>query len=161
LSLPNIEVMRSQATGLEYSGGSVSAVRCGSGAVTNVIPADFVVDAMGRASRLSDWLSRDSYQAPRIHRLPSRVNYVTARFKTAGRPDDLAVAGVATRWSPPYPIDGVALASVSAIEHGEWLVLLAAYDDARPGDTLAGLRSTCAKLPSPLFTEVSSGALVG
>jgi len=161
LALPNVEVIRSAAIGLRYSGGRVSGVRYGSGAAANTLAADFVVDAMGRGTRMPDWLRHDGYEVPGLDRLPSRVNYVTARFDQVRRVADLPYVGVMARWRPPYPVDGLGGAAITPTEHGGWLMMLGAYDETRPSDTLEGLRAVSAKLPSPLFGEVSSGALVG
>jgi hypothetical protein len=53
LALPNVSTRRSLVTGLEYRDGRVTAVRYRSGQADHVLPADLVVDAMGRASRLA------------------------------------------------------------------------------------------------------------
>jgi hypothetical protein len=50
------------ATGLTYRGGAVSGVRYPTGDGEQVETGDFVVDAMGRASRISDWLEQDGLQ---------------------------------------------------------------------------------------------------
>jgi flavin-dependent dehydrogenase len=59
LALPNVSTRRPQVTGLEYRDGRVAAVRCRSGQAGHVLLADLVVDAMGRASRVADWLEDD------------------------------------------------------------------------------------------------------
>ena len=161
LALPNVEVIRSPAIGLRYGGGGVSGVRYGSGAAANTLVADFVADAMGRGTRMPDWLRQDGYEVPQLDRVPSRINYVTARFDQVPRVADLPYVGVVARWKPPYPLDGLAGAATTPTEHGGWLMMLGAYDETRPADTLEGLRAVSAKLPSPLFGEVSRGALVG
>jgi 2-polyprenyl-6-methoxyphenol hydroxylase-like FAD-dependent oxidoreductase len=65
LALPNVATRRSQVTGLEYRDGRVTAVRCRSSQAGHVLPADLVVDAMGRASRVAGWLEDDGYDARR------------------------------------------------------------------------------------------------
>jgi hypothetical protein len=66
LALPNVAAVQGQATSLEFRDGMVSGVRIGSG---DVLGADFVVDAMGRGSRLSDWLSAAGYDRPGLQRV--------------------------------------------------------------------------------------------
>jgi 2-polyprenyl-6-methoxyphenol hydroxylase-like FAD-dependent oxidoreductase len=157
LALPNVRLVRSQATGMEYRDGRVSAVLYGAREDTAVLPVDFVVDATGRASKLSGWLSREGYENPRLLRVTARINYASARFKRA-RWDGRVVTGA--RFGPPYPADGVAGAAAVAIEDGQWLVTLMSYEGMRPGRTLEAMRQTCAKLP-PAFTEAASGPVKG
>jgi flavin-dependent dehydrogenase len=160
LGLPNVSVLRSRATGLEYRGSEVVGVRCVGDDVSEVIPADIVVDAMGRASKLSDWVSADGYDAPPMQRLPIAINYATALFRRAHGPENLKITCSIARFSPPYPADGVAVAAVNAIEGHRYIVMLAGYDDARPGRTLDAFRAACAQLPPP-FAEATSDALIG
>jgi 2-polyprenyl-6-methoxyphenol hydroxylase-like FAD-dependent oxidoreductase len=160
LGLPNVSLLRSRATGLEYRGNEVAGVRCARDGVTEVIQADIVVDAMGRASKLSDWLRADGYDSPPMQRLPSAINYATALFRRRLGPQDLELTCSIARFGPPYPADGVAVAAVNAIEGDRWMVMLAGYDEARPGRNLDDFRAACAKLP-PLFPEAASDVLLG
>jgi 2-polyprenyl-6-methoxyphenol hydroxylase-like FAD-dependent oxidoreductase len=48
LALSNVTLVQGCATGLEYRGGEVSAVHYTEGGTARVLPAGFVVDAMGR-----------------------------------------------------------------------------------------------------------------
>lgn len=160
LGLPGVSVLRAQATGLEYRDGAVSGVRYSSGGDSGVLAADIVVDAMGRGSRLTDWLAADGWDRPQVQRLPTAVNYATARLHRAAGLDELPAVGSIARYAPPYPADGVAVAAASAIEDDQWIVLLMGYDDARPGRTLEALRAACAQLPPP-YPEAASGEPVG
>jgi 2-polyprenyl-6-methoxyphenol hydroxylase-like FAD-dependent oxidoreductase len=153
--LRNVSVLRAQATGLEYRGDEVCGVRYRSGDLPEVLPADMVVDAMGRASRLPDWLAEHGFDRPGLQRLPAAINYATATFKRAERPEELALTNSVARFSPPYPADGVAVAVVTAVENDRWTSTLMGYDDVRPGRTPDAFRATSAKLP-PLFAEVAS-----
>lgn len=102
LGLPNVSMVRAQATGLQYRGDEVSGVRYRTDDVPQVLPAGFVVDATGRASRLPDWLAADGFDRPALRRLPTAINYTTAVFKRAQRPEDLPLAGcVADRGLSP------------------------------------------------------------
>jgi len=111
----------------------------------------------GRASRLADWLDRDGWDIPPLARLATSINYSSALFKRA--PLQALTAAVAV-FSPPYPVDGVAVCGIGAIEHDQWLVLLMGYDDSRPGRTLEAFRATCAELPPP-FAEATRDAVTG
>lgn len=156
LALPNVCVLRAQATGLEYRGDEVAGVRCVRGGTpAQVVPSDLTVDATGRGSKLPDWLFDDGYDRPRMERVPCAINYATAMFHRPLGPQDLALTCSIARFGPPYPADGVAVAAASAIEGSRWMVMLAGYDGARPGRTLDAFRAACAKLPPPFADAVS------
>ncbi|AZM58284.1 MULTISPECIES: NAD(P)/FAD-dependent oxidoreductase [unclassified Streptomyces] len=163
-SLPNVTVLRGRATGLRYHDDAVSAVRYLGGdegdGDTETLDADFVVDAMGRSSRLSAWLEESGYDRPGLERLRAPLNYATALFE---RPEDAAdlekTLGQAL-FTPQYPSDGVSVAAAQAIEGMRWIVTLIGYDDNRPGRTVAEFRAACDKLP-PVFAKATAGAVVG
>jgi len=161
-SLPNVSVLQARATGLEYRDDSVSAVRYGASVGadrdTRVLDADFVVDAMGRSSKLSNWLGDAGYDRPRLERLEAPINYATARFDRPEAFDDLKTAGVLQLFTPDYPSAGVSVAAANAIEDQQWLVMLMGYGDSRPGQTMDEFRATCAQLP-PIFGAVTAGAV--
>lgn len=68
LALPNVSVLQARATGLEYREGAVSAVRFTGGETEGILEADFFVDAMGRSSRLSEWVAERGYERPTVGR---------------------------------------------------------------------------------------------
>jgi 2-polyprenyl-6-methoxyphenol hydroxylase-like FAD-dependent oxidoreductase len=57
LALPKVQVVTGQATGLVYEGDAVRGVRYTDGVGERTVRSDFVVEATGRSSRLSDWLA--------------------------------------------------------------------------------------------------------
>ena len=154
LTLPNVRVLRAQATGLAYHGHEVSGVQHVSDAGPQTLSAGIVIDAMGRGSNLPDWLSRDGYDRPELRRLPTSINYTTAVFERPRGPEELDLTSAIARFGPPYP-DGVAVAAASAVEGNRWMLLLVGYDDVRPGRTLDAFRAACAKLPPP-FAEAAA-----
>lgn len=160
LALPNVSVLRSRVTGLDYEGDSVRGVRHRGTDRVELLPADFVVDAMGRSSRLPDWLGYDGFDRPVLERLPTEINYATALFKRPPeRAGELTYANVNARYgSPPYGPDSVAIAGLVATENDRWTLVQMTYGDVRPGHTLDAFRATCAKLP-PLFGEAAGQGL--
>lgn len=108
LALPNVSTVSAQATGLDYRNDEVSAVRYLADGVEKVMSVDFVVDAMGRASKLSEWLERAGYDRPRPRRLRTGINYATALFERSGKPDNLGTACALAQFSPSSSPDGVA-----------------------------------------------------
>ena len=158
LALPNVSSFPAQATGVEYRNGAVSAVRYVADGVEYHTSAEFVVDAMGRASKLSEWVEQAGYDRPRLQRLRTGINYATALFERPDKPDDLDLACALAQFSPPSSPDGLAVGAVNAIEGDQWLVMLMAYGDNKPSRSVEAFRSTCAKMP-PIFAEAASGTL--
>lgn len=166
-ALPNVSVLRGQATGLQYRDDAVSAVRYvpsaggdqGDGGA-GVLDADFVVDAMGRSSRLSNWLKQDGYDQPRLERLEAPINYATALFERPVKVADLEKVGALALFAPQYPSGGVSVAAAQPIEDERWIVLLMGYGDSRPGRTIGEFRDACAKLPE-VFATATAGAVIG
>jgi 2-polyprenyl-6-methoxyphenol hydroxylase-like FAD-dependent oxidoreductase len=156
LALPNVRVITGQATGLTYRGGAVSGVRYLTADGERQESAGWVVDAMGRASKLSDWLQQDGWERPTLERMPVGVNYATAFFKRAE--DRPPIAAAINRPSPRFPDQP--LGTMHAVENGQWQVLLAGYGDNRPGRTPEDFSAASAQLP-PIFAEAAAGELVG
>jgi 2-polyprenyl-6-methoxyphenol hydroxylase-like FAD-dependent oxidoreductase len=159
VALPNVLILRARATGLRYRGDAVSGVRyVGDGDLPGTLEADFVVDAMGRSTRLFDWVGQDGFDRPGLERLNAPINYATALFERPLRDADLEVASLLSVATPEFAKDGVAVAAANAIERDQWLVMLMGYGDDRPGATMDEFRATCAKV-STLFDEVTRGAV--
>ncbi|MFI7546045.1 FAD-dependent monooxygenase [Actinoplanes sp. NPDC049599] len=147
LALGNVRSLTAAATGLRYRDAQVTAVRVGD----QDLAADFVVDAMGRASRLSDWLAADGWERPELDRMRIDVNYATAYFRRT-EPDPPIGAAI-SRFSPGYPKK--TQAATTAIEDMQWMLMLTTYGDDRPAPDLADFLARCADLP-PLFQEIAA-----
>ena len=160
LALPNVRVLHARATGLEFRDAAVSVVRHVDGSETaGTLHADFVVDAMGRSSRLADWLSQHGFERPAIERLKAPINYATALFERSTPSADLKVASALAIFSAPNPAAGnVSIAAANAIEGNQWLVMLMGYRDDKPGQTIEEFRQICAKLPD-VFGEATRGTV--
>jgi 2-polyprenyl-6-methoxyphenol hydroxylase-like FAD-dependent oxidoreductase len=159
-ALPNLTIARRRATGLEFTGSAVTGVRRTdpeSGAEA-AEPADFLVDAMGRSSRLAEWLERAGWEAPPMQRMPIRLNYATALFRRA-EPDPPAKT-VLSMYSPESGAEAAG-AMVAAVEGERWMVLMAGYADNRPGRTDADFVRRCRADFPPLFGDVVSGEMLG
>ena len=156
LDLPNVTSVSAHATGITFRDDAVHSVRYATGREEQAIDVDFVVDAMGRSSRLSDWVERAGFQRPLLQRLRSGINYSTALFD---RPQDPAVlplaSGLARYTERPA---GIALAATVAVEAGQWLVMLTSYEPDRPPTSIDCFRSTCAAL-SPIFGHAVKGTV--
>jgi 2-polyprenyl-6-methoxyphenol hydroxylase-like FAD-dependent oxidoreductase len=159
LALGNVRQLTGQATGLEYADQAVSAVRFLTDAGEQVVSADFVVDAMGRASRLSDWLEKDDWQRPELERMQIDLNYATGFFsREHGEQDGPEVVAAIARYGPLVP--DKTLGALNAVEGGRWMVMLAGFGEDRPGRTLEDFLTRCAVMPPP-FRVAVKGELIG
>ncbi|SCF16700.1 2-polyprenyl-6-methoxyphenol hydroxylase [Micromonospora coriariae] len=158
LRLPNVKTVTARATALVFDDAVASGVRCEVGGVPGVESGDLVVDAMGRSSRLSDWLEQAGWDRPATRRMTVRLNYATALFR---RPDaDPASAVVLALHTPKMSLDVVG-AAFFAIEGGRWMAMMAGYGDSRPGRTAEDfVRRLREQFPSE-FGEVAGNEMLG
>jgi len=116
----------------ERHGGTVSAVRlAGANGADEVLPADLVVDASGRAAFTLDALRACNYPLPSETTIGIDMNYATCIFAI---PDDAPPhwKGVFTFSAPPAIKRG---AIMFPIEGKRWILSLGgAHGDAPPGD---------------------------
>jgi 2-polyprenyl-6-methoxyphenol hydroxylase-like FAD-dependent oxidoreductase len=149
LALPNVAVIKGTATGLTATGDRIDgALVRPPGAVDSAQhQADLVVDATGRASRLSDWLGRHGYPAPPKRRMGLDLGYATCLFhRTPGQRLAGHVA-VYSFYTPSQAYDGPS--TITPIEGDRWLVLVSGYGDRRPGRDLDEFRARCRANPAP------------
>jgi len=156
LGLPNVKTTMARVTGLEFGPDAVTGVRYESGGQEGVERADFVVDAMGRSSRLSDWLARAGWERPEVQRIPVDLNYATALLRRKeGDPDVNGVLALRA------PIHGVAGAALSQVEGDRWLIGMAGYAGTRPGRTAEDLVHRCKTEFPPEFGQVADNEILG
>ncbi|MEH0934528.1 FAD-dependent oxidoreductase [Micromonospora psammae] len=158
LELPNVTLRRARVTGLAFDGAAVSGVCHQSATNPAVVPADFVVDATGRSSRLGDWLEQCGWERPPMRRMLINLHYATATFRrTETDPVPSAVlAGCTARRG-----GDIAGAAFSAIEGDRWIVMLGGYGDSRPGRDVGDLLRRCRKDFPPEFARVVDNELLG
>ena len=136
----------------------VRAVRYVADGDEHVTDADFVVDAMGRASKMSDWVEQADFQRPELHRLRTDINYATAQFERSEDAAELPLGTTLARFADPTTQDGLSLAGTVSVEGDQWMVLLSAYQPDRPPSTPEAFRAVCAELPAT-FGHATSGLL--
>ncbi|MFD0356238.1 FAD-dependent oxidoreductase [Streptomyces sp. NPDC127110] len=131
-----VSVMVGRACGLDIRGGRVAAVRVrtpGSADVT-VVPADAVVDATGRSSRLTSWLGAEGWPEPPADRMRIDLGYATARFRRGGELPGVSVAhqlpgaAAAAAGAAEQPDTG----AMAAVEGDQWMAVIVAYAERRP-----------------------------
>ncbi|MGN9777126.1 FAD-dependent oxidoreductase [Micromonospora sp. H33] len=158
LRLPNVKTVRARATGLVLDGAVTTGVRCDVGGASGVESGDLVVDAMGRSSRLSEWLEQAGWERPVTRRMTVHLNYATALFRRREANPEFTV--VLALNSPKVSSD-VAGAAFFAIEDGRWMAMMAGYGDNRPGHTAEDFVLRLREQFPPEFGEVAGSEMLG
>jgi len=151
LAVDNVRLITGRATGLEFTDDRVTGARYvphnGAEAVTE--GADLVVDAMGRSSRMVDWLAERGWQRPELVRMPIKLNYATVVFELDDRPGDVGIA-VAQR-----EVNGLPRGAVfNRVEGDRWIMMASGYDQDHPGRTIEELAAFCRQSFPPVFGDV-------
>lgn len=154
LALPNLRVVRGRAVGLDVVGKAVAGTVLDDG---ERVPADFVVDATGRSSRLGHWLERAGWPAPPLERMRVDINYTTALFHRDEADPEVAFAFAS--WGIGRTPPGLAPSIIDAVEGNRWIVMMGGYGSDKPGRTPDALRAICDRLPPP-FPQATRGELL-
>ena len=158
LGLPNVKTTTARVTGLEFGGDAVTGVRYESDGQEGVERADFVMDAMGRSSRLSEWLAQAGWERPPVRRTQIDLNYASALLRRGdGDPEVSAVLALRA----PGNRDKVAGAGFIRVEGDRWLIGMAGYVDSRPGHTAEDLVRRCTTEFPPEFGQVAGNEILG
>ncbi|MFS0704936.1 NAD(P)/FAD-dependent oxidoreductase [Cellulomonas sp. 179-A 9B4 NHS] len=121
----------------------------------DALPADLVVDASGRASRLPVWLDALGVPAAAVEQVDARIGYATRTLRLPV--DAVGPAGVVIAQLPDQP-GGIAL----PVEDGRWLVTAAGAGDRRPPRDPDAWRAYLGALRDPALAElVDAGELEG
>lgn len=148
LALPNVALVKGTATGLTVTGDRVDgALVRPPGAVDSARhPAQLVVDATGRSSRLGDWIGDHGYPAPAKSRVPVDLGYATCLFHREPGQRIGGHVGVYSVYTPRKAESGPS--SLSPIEGDRWLVLISDYGDRRPGRDFGEFLARCRAHPA-------------
>lgn len=121
---------------------------------TSAFPADLVVDAAGRTSRLPEWLEQLGYTRPAIDEIGVDLGYTTRTF--VRRPEHLggALGAVITPTPPKETRGGFML----AIENDRWIVSLCGWTGDHATATSAGFVDFARSLARPDIYDVVSTA---
>ena len=141
LQLPNVRVIeRCDALGLvaDQHRGRITGVhvlRRRAGSAEEVVAADLVVDASGRASRASAWLQALGYDPPVEERIGIDLTYTSRQFRRL--PTDLD----GDHFAMVFPDPDTRRAGLAAAQQDDrWLVTLAGYLGERAPTDDAGYR---------------------
>jgi 2-polyprenyl-6-methoxyphenol hydroxylase-like FAD-dependent oxidoreductase len=163
LALPNIRQVSGRADGVVLDGDRVTGARYlpeGDGELVTV-DAEIVVDAMGRSSRLSDWLESAGWERPPLRRMPIKLNYATAMF--AYDEDVCELWSCVSQASAAATPDHQArIGGFLRVEGDRWIMLVSGYGDDRPSadtdDYLARCRSD---FPAEFGAIAQRGTMIG
>ncbi|APU14289.1 MULTISPECIES: FAD-dependent oxidoreductase [Actinoalloteichus] len=158
-ALPAVRFVRGKATGLTHHGSRVDGAlvaepgRRGPG---DRISADLVVDAMGRSSRLGEWLGRAGYPTPPTRRVVIDLGYATRLYRRdPGQRVDDTDSVYSLRTGRLGPAGGLLLLPV---EGDRWSATVVGYGDDRPTRDVEDFEARCRTEPvSALNRLVQSG----
>jgi 2-polyprenyl-6-methoxyphenol hydroxylase-like FAD-dependent oxidoreductase len=157
VALENVTQVPGRAWGLEFAGSRVSGVRYTHDGDTVTLDADLVVDATGRASRLSDWLEEAGWERPPLQRMPIKVNYATTLFAY-----DEAIAdkwSVISQANAAGTADGRArIGGLLRVEDDRWIMLLSGYVDDRPSTDPEEFAERCRRDFPDIFGDIATKA---
>ena len=157
--IPHVKVVdQCEVVGPHVTGGRVTGVRIAHRTGTpELLDADLVVDAMGRAGRAATWLSELGYRAPVEERITADIAYVSClvRVPAALQPvERLVLVGP----KPGRP-RGFALA---AQEDDLWVLTVVGMAGDHPPTDIAGLVSFVAgAAPPDVHAAISAAVPVG
>ncbi|GAA0578208.1 FAD-dependent oxidoreductase [Kribbella sandramycini] len=164
LEIGNIRLVHGRADGIDITGDRITAARYqpeGTSGPESVVtvPADLVVDATGRSSRLSDWLGAAGWPQPPMQRMPIKLNYASALFRRDPKISDIGVSIASNQPGSGRPLRQ---GGILAVEGERWLVLVAGYADDRPTRDIEDFRQRCRNDYPPDFAEIADhGELLG
>lgn len=111
--------------------------------------ADLVVDASGRSSRVSPWLSAPGYTLPEDEHLSAGIGYSTRYYKIPPHLKDIAVIVIEGDPAIGKSTGGV----LKAIENDTWMVCLASVGGQYPPIDARGFEEGLASLISPRIAD--------
>jgi len=155
LAVDNIRLVTGRAVGVTFDGDRVSGTRyVPEGAADAVTErADLVVDAMGRSSRLTDWLADRGWPRPALIRMPIKLNYASCLFER-----DERISEVENALAQQEVGGSRRGAVVTRVEGNRWIMMVSGYDQDHPGRTVEELAAFCRPSFPPVFAEIAERA---
>ena len=159
LAIGNIRRVTGLAEGLDFDGDRVVGARftpVGSDQQVT-LEAELVVDAMGRSSRLGDWLDENGWERPPMRRMPIKLNYATSVFQHDGTVSE-AWNVVSTAAADPAAGTPPRIGGVILVEDSRWMVLVAGYADDRPSRDTVEFGRRCREDFPQVFGDIAEQA---
>ncbi|WP_326563275.1 FAD-dependent oxidoreductase [Micromonospora sp. NBC_01796] len=154
LAIGNITMVPGRADGLVFDGNRVAATRYvpDGGTEPVTVTTDLVVDAMGRSSRLGDWLDNSGWTRPPMRRMPIKLNYATALYK---RDEQVSDAWVAVAQTTPGDGRVARIGGINSVENDQWIMLVAGYDNDRPTRDVEDFTNRCREHFPKAFRDIA------
>ncbi|WP_018685760.1 FAD-dependent oxidoreductase [Actinokineospora enzanensis] len=147
--LPGVRLVRDRVLGLDIHADRVTGVALAAGTTE---PADLVIDATGRASRLGEWLSQSDYPLPRKRRIALDLGYATALYH---RTPDQRLDGLLAVHSLRSPTsDTPGVSCWAALGHDRWICTISGYGPDRPSRDQGEFTARCLREPAAGFEEL-------
>ncbi|MFF4880804.1 FAD-dependent oxidoreductase [Micromonospora sp. NPDC000668] len=161
LAVGNIRMVYGRADGLVLADRRVTGASYvpEGGKEPVVEPADLVVDAMGRSSRLSDWLADNGWPRPPMQRMPIKLNYATALYRQDEKVSDTWVVVYHTMAGKGRT---ARIGGINSVEGNRWIMLVAGYDEDRPSRDVADFTARCREHYPRMFGDIAEhGEMLG
>lgn len=159
LTRPNIQILeRTQARNLELDTTQtrvvgVRVVKNGTPHLSHVLPADFVVDATGRSSKIMQWLNELGFDTPPETIVDAKVGYATRYFRKP--------ANARNTWRVLYMPARAPItrgAGIFEVENNLWIASLGGFAGDYPPNTPDDWMEYARSLPKPDFYEAIKDA---
>jgi 2-polyprenyl-6-methoxyphenol hydroxylase-like FAD-dependent oxidoreductase len=161
LAIDNVRLAQGRADGLVFAGERVAGARYLSphAAESLGVTADLVVDAMGRSSRLNDWLAANGWPSAPMRRMPIKLNYATALYE---RDDRVSDAWVVVSQTTAGKSRVARVGGINSVEGNRWIMLVAGYQNDRPSRDVADFTARCRDYFPSMFGDIAErGQLIG
>ncbi|MFF5231433.1 FAD-dependent oxidoreductase [Dactylosporangium sp. NPDC000521] len=123
------------------------------------LAADLVVDAMGRASSLNDWLEAHGWPRAPMQRMPIKLNYASALFE---RDPAVSDTWVAISQTTPAKDRIARIGGINSVEGNRWIMLVAGYDADRPSRDVDDFTKRCRQYFPAMFGDIAErGKMIG
>ncbi|WIX81818.1 hypothetical protein QRX50_14185 [Amycolatopsis carbonis] len=158
LAVENITLVAGRADGLVFERDRVAGARYvpEGGEESVFAAADIVVDAMGRSSRVSDWLE-DGWPRPPLRRMPIKLNYSVATFEYD--PTISKVVSSVSQTMPDARTGRIArVGGIARVEGQRWHMVVAGYDDDRSTRDPDEFIARCNRDFPALYGDIASHA---
>jgi 2-polyprenyl-6-methoxyphenol hydroxylase-like FAD-dependent oxidoreductase len=125
----------------------------GSDGPVDTLPAELVVDATGRRSRLPDWLERLGYERPAETRIDAHLAYATRIYRRPHTEHDWKAIFI-----QPQPPETSRMGIMFPIEGDRWIVTVQGVGSDRPPTDDAGFEQFAASLRSTAIHDALGDA---
>ncbi|GAA2590810.1 FAD-dependent oxidoreductase [Dactylosporangium fulvum] len=161
LEIGNVRMVFGRAEGLRFGERGVTGARYvpAGGDEPVELDTDLVVDAMGRSSRLGDWLEEAGWPRAPMRRMPIKLNYASALFE---RDEAVSDTWVAISQTTPDKGRVARIGGINSVEGDRWIMLVAGYDDDRPTRDAGEFAARCRRHYPAMFGDIAErGRMIG